>query len=64
MPEYRRCLATKAITQSMSRKGNCHDNGSMESFFGTLKSEFFYLNKFTSLEELKVGIDDTFVVTT
>ena len=58
MPHYRRCLDSRAITQSMSRKGNCHDNASMESFFGTLKSEFFYLNKFSSIEELQVGIDE------
>lgn len=56
MPQYRRCLDSRAITQSMSRKGNCHDNASMESFFGTLKSEFFYLNEFSSIEELQVGI--------
>ncbi|SEU12387.1 putative transposase [Variovorax sp. OV084] len=30
----------------------------MESFFGTLKSEFFYLNEFDSLEELETGLDD------
>lgn len=58
MPHYRRCLDSRAITQSMSRKGNCHDNASMESFFGTLKSEFFYLNTFSSIEELQVGIDE------
>ena len=58
MPQYRRCLDSRAITQSMSRKGNCHDNASMESFFGTLKSEFFYLNTFNSIEELQVGIDE------
>lgn len=28
----------------------------MESFFGTLKSEFFYLNKFANIDELQVGI--------
>ena len=28
----------------------------MESFFGTLKSEYFYLNRFSSLEELEVGL--------
>lgn len=58
MPHYRRCLDSRAITQSMSRKGNCHDHTSMESFFGTLKSEFFYLNTFSSIEELQVGIDE------
>ncbi len=30
----------------------------MESFFGTLKSEFFYLAKFASLEELKVELEE------
>lgn len=30
----------------------------MESFFGTLKSEYFYLNKFRSLEELEAGLKD------
>ncbi len=58
MEKYRRYLDGRAITQSMSRRGNCLDNASMESFFGTLKSEFFHLNKFSSLEELETGIDD------
>jgi transposase InsO family protein len=40
----------------MSRKGNCHDNATMESFFGTLKSEFFYPNRFESIEALQAGI--------
>lgn len=53
---YRRLLAERAVTQSMSRKGNCLDNAAMESFFGTLKSEFFYLNKFESIEQLQAGI--------
>ncbi len=29
----------------MSRKGNSTDNGTMESFFGILKSEMFYGNE-------------------
>lgn len=28
----------------------------MESFFGTLKSEFFYLNRFDNIEQLQNGI--------
>ena len=56
MPAYRRQLAEHGLTQSMSRKGNCLDNASMESFFGTLKSEFFYLNKFDSVELLDAGL--------
>jgi putative transposase len=53
---WRSQLATHGLTQSMSRKGNCLDNAAMESFFGTLKSEFFYLNKFDSVERLEIGL--------
>lgn len=35
----------------MSRKGNCLDNSVMENFFGLLKSELLYLEKFTSYED-------------
>ena len=56
MAAYRRKLADRGLIQSMSRKGNCLDNAAMESFFGTLKSEFFYLNKFSNVEELKSGL--------
>lgn len=47
--------ATK-MKQSMSRVGKCIDNGPMEGFFGTLKSEMFYGKKFSSLEELREKI--------
>lgn len=57
MPGYRHLLAKHAIDQSMSRKGNCLDNAAMESFFGTLKSEFFYLNKFSSVDDLQAGLE-------
>jgi putative transposase len=56
MPEYQRALRNKQVVQSMPRKGNCLDNAAMESFFAVLKSEFFYLNKFSSIEELKTGL--------
>ena len=56
MPGYRHLLAKNDVEQSMSRKGNCLDNAAMESFFGTLKSEFFYLNKFSSVDELQAGL--------
>ena len=47
--EYQRLLAKHNITQSMSRKGNCMDNGAMENFFGRLKVEMFYGEKFESV---------------
>jgi transposase InsO family protein len=39
--EYRNALNAAGITSSMSRKGNCYDNATMESFFATLKTEVF-----------------------
>lgn len=58
MPAYRRQLQQRELTQSMSRKGNCHDNAAMESFFGTLKSEMFYLESFTNLDQLETSISE------
>ena len=46
--EYQRLLSEHHITQSMSRKGNCMDNGAMENFFGRLKVEMYYGEKFES----------------
>lgn len=51
-------LKAQGVTQSMSRKGNCLDNAVMENFFGTLKSECFYLNQFSRLIELRKAIED------
>ena len=48
--EYRRLLAEHNIKQSMSRKGNCMDNGAIENFFGRLKVEMFYGEKFESVD--------------
>ena len=59
--EYQRLLFEHSIAQSMSRKGNCMDNGAMENFFGRLKVEMFYGEKFESvnafIDELKHYID-------
>jgi len=53
---YRRSLASRGLQQSMTRKGNCLDNAPVESFFGTLKSEFFYLNKFADIAHLQAEL--------
>ena len=56
--QYQRMLKAKGIRQSMSRKGNCLDNAVMENFFGLLKSELLYLQKFDSLEHFKEELID------
>lgn len=53
---YRRELLDRGLTQSLSRKGNCLDNAAMESFFGTLKSECFHLEKFDSIAQLQASL--------
>lgn len=58
MPTYQHLLKKHCMVQSMSRKGNCLDNAAMESFFAVLKTEFFHLNKFDSVEQLKSGLKD------
>jgi putative transposase len=57
MSQYQYLLKKKGIIQSMSRKGNCLDNAIIENFFGTLKSEMFYTQKFKSIKQLKKEID-------
>jgi len=57
MKQYQTILKQNGIQQSMSRKGNCLDNAVMENFFGTLKSELFYLNKYESITHLKKDIN-------
>ncbi len=42
-------LFSRKLTQSMSRVGRCIDNGPMEGFWGTLKCEKYYLNKYKLL---------------
>ena len=58
MTKYKQMLNEKRIEQSMSRKGNCYDNAIIENFFGTIKSEMFYLKKYTSVDELKTDIKE------
>ncbi|WP_444641930.1 IS3 family transposase [Caproiciproducens sp. R1] len=56
--QYQRMLNAKGIRQSMSRKGNCLDNAVMENFFGLLKSELLYLQKFDSIDQFKKELID------
>lgn len=56
MRAYSTTLKKHGIVQSMSRKGNCLDNAVIENFFGTIKSELFYLKKYRSVNELRKEI--------
>ena len=55
---YQRSLKNHHIIQSMSRKGNCLDNSLMENFFGIMKSELLYANKYTSVESFITDLKD------
>jgi len=55
---FKRKLDDNKFIQSMSRVGKCIDNGPMESFWGTLKCEMYYLNKFYSIDSLKKSIEE------
>lgn len=57
MKAYVHMLKEKRIFQSMSRKGNCHDNSIMENFFGIMKQEMYYGVTYYSYEELKIAIE-------
>lgn len=54
---YSHRLSEECIFQSMSRKGNCHDNSVMENFFGLLKQEIYYGVVYYSYKELKSEIE-------
>ncbi|CCG45058.1 IS150-type transposase orfAB [Halobacillus halophilus DSM 2266] len=58
MAPYRKKLKDHQVTQSMSRKGNCHDNAVMENFFGIMKSEFLYLREFESVAHFKQELEE------
>lgn len=53
MRGFQRMRKEKAITQSMSRKGNGYDNCVIENFFGLLKSDFFRNPSFPSVENFQ-----------
>ena len=56
--QYQRMFRKKGLWQSMSRKGNRLDNAVIENFFGILKSEPLYLQKFQSMEHFKQELLD------
>jgi transposase InsO family protein len=49
--DYQTLLHQFHMKVSMSRKGNCYDNAPMESFWGTLKNELIYHERYTTREQ-------------
>jgi len=49
--DYRNLLHQFYMKVSMSRKGNCYDNAPMESFWGTLKNELIYHQRYVTREQ-------------
>jgi putative transposase len=54
--DYQAILEAHGIACSMSRRGNCHDNAVMESFFSTVKGEL--TDRFPSVSEAKMEVFD------
>lgn len=50
-------LREAKITQSMSRKGNCVDNGATEQVFGHIKDEFFRGRSWADFESFESDLD-------
>lgn len=55
---FKHKLDIAGMTQSMSRISKCIDNGPMEGFWGILKCEKYYLNKYYTYDEISNAIDE------
>ena len=55
---FRDALAAAGLVPSMSRRGNCYDNASMESFWSTLKLELVYRRTFDNHRDARSQIFD------
>ena len=56
--DFRHALQAAKLVPSMSRKGNCYDNATMESFWSTLKLELVYRTRFDSRTQARSQIFD------
>ena len=56
--DYQKLLSSYGIHSSMSRKGDCWDNAVSESFFGTLKQEMVFWEKYKTRTQAKSSIID------
>jgi transposase InsO family protein len=56
--DYRQALSAAGLIASMSRKANCYDNATMESFWATLKLELVYRRSFDTRAQAQTQIFD------
>jgi len=56
--DFRHALSQASLVASMSRKGNCYDNATMESFWSTLKLELVYRGVFLTRAQARTEIFD------
>ncbi len=56
--DYSDLLKKWGMLPSMSGKGNCYDNAPMESFWGTLKQELVYHQRYRTRQEAKESITE------
>jgi transposase InsO family protein len=56
--DYRQALGQAGLIASMSRRGNCYDNATMESFWSTLKLELIYRHHFETRAQARTQIFD------
>ena len=55
---YRTTLAQHGLVASMSRKGNCYDNATMEAFWSSLKNELVHRRSFATRADARTAIFD------
>jgi transposase InsO family protein len=56
--DHRQALDQAGLVPSMSRRANCYDNATMESFWSTLKLELVYRSTFTTRAHARTQIFD------
>lgn len=55
---YQALIGQFDMRASMSRRGNCYDNAPIESFWGTLKNELVYHQRFATREQARLAISE------
>lgn len=60
--DYKTLETNYKFTKSMSRVGRCLDNQPIEHFWGTIKEEKFYQERYQNFEELKRSVSSLYAV--